>query len=239
MTLNRTSTSLALSADVGSSIMRMRVSNASARAISTICCWPRRSSLDGGAGVDGFVEVGHQRAYAALLGGVIDAHGADDLAAHENVVAHAEVGRQTQFLVDDRDAARARLVGGYEADALAVQLQMSRGRRDDARQDFHQGRFAGAVLAEQRRHLGALDVEIDAAQGARAAIGLGDVAGRQNDGGGGAHLTSKETGVTSQLLGLKSWNTPTTLTVLPVKLALSIFDNTCFFISLLSADPAF
>ena len=44
MTLNSTSTSVALSAEVGSSMMRMRELTDRARAISTICCCPRRSS---------------------------------------------------------------------------------------------------------------------------------------------------------------------------------------------------
>ena len=47
MTLNSTSTSDALSAEVGSSMIRMRASTDSARAISTSCCWPRRSSSTG------------------------------------------------------------------------------------------------------------------------------------------------------------------------------------------------
>ncbi len=47
MTLNSTSTSAAESAEVGSSMIRMRELTESARAISTICCWPRRSSSTG------------------------------------------------------------------------------------------------------------------------------------------------------------------------------------------------
>ena len=47
MTLNSTSTSDALRADVGSSMIRMRESTDRARAISMICCWPRRSSSTG------------------------------------------------------------------------------------------------------------------------------------------------------------------------------------------------
>ena len=38
MTLNNTSTSVALNAEVGSSMIKIRASAASARAISMICC---------------------------------------------------------------------------------------------------------------------------------------------------------------------------------------------------------
>jgi hypothetical protein len=50
MTRKSTSTSAALSADVGSSMISTRASWASARAISTICCWPTRRSPTSVAG---------------------------------------------------------------------------------------------------------------------------------------------------------------------------------------------
>ena len=46
---------------------------------------------------------------------------------------------------------------------------------------FIKRRLAGAVLAEQRRDLAAVDVEVDALQRMDAAIGLGDVAGGEDD----------------------------------------------------------
>ena len=96
MTLKSTSTSEAESAEVGSSMMRMRLLTESARAISTICCWPRRSSSTGVQRVDLLLELGHQRAGLALLLGEVDAAGGADLAAHEDVVADAEVGREAR-----------------------------------------------------------------------------------------------------------------------------------------------
>ena len=65
---------------------------------------------------------------------------------------------EAEILMDEGDRAahrapdRRRLAG--EADLAGVGLV-------DARQDFDQRRFAGAVLAEQRMDLAATDVEID------------------------------------------------------------------------------
>ena len=84
---------------------------------------------------------------------------------------------------------------------------------DDAGQDLHQGRLAGAVLAEQRRHLAAVDVEVDALQRMDAAVDLGDVARGENDLArigrrrrDVGHLTATLTGVMSQFFGLMRRN---------------------------------
>ncbi len=111
MTLNSTSTSVALSAEVGSSMIRIRELTESARAISTICCWPRRSSSTGvrdrcpprvqpSAGVSGVPPPQSPRPTR------------HDFATHEDVVANVHVRRQAQLLMDDGNTAIARL-GGY------------------------------------------------------------------------------------------------------------------------------
>ena len=48
-------------------------------------------------------------------------------------------------------------------------------------EDFHQGRLAGAVLAHQRMHFAAPQVEVDVAQRRDAGEGFGDASGLQND----------------------------------------------------------
>ena len=92
-------------------------------------------------------------------------------------------------------------------------------------EDLHQRRFAGAVLAEQRRDLAAMDVEVHALERMDAAVGLGDVARGEHDpsrssaaGGRRPSLiwTSTSTGVTSQFFGLTSVKAPTTEMVLPL-----------------------
>ena len=84
--------------------------------------------LDRGARVDVLLELGHERAGLALLLGEVDAAAAGDLAAHEDVVADAEVGRERELLVDDGDAGVARLGGGGEGDGPAVEDDLARGR---------------------------------------------------------------------------------------------------------------
>ena len=108
--MNSTSTSVALSADVGSSMMRMReFDRQRARDLDDLLL-PEAQILDQGHRVDVFFEIGHQRArLARLLGEVERRSSCADLAAHEDVVANAEIGREAQFLVDDRDAAVARV----------------------------------------------------------------------------------------------------------------------------------
>src|SRR4029079_3572733 len=51
----------------------------------------------------------------------------------------------------------------------------ARGRLEPARDDLHQRRLAGAVVAEQRHHLAAADVERDAAQRLDGAELAGDL----------------------------------------------------------------
>ena len=52
-----------------------------------------------------------------------------------------------------------------ERDGLAVQQDLARVRPVEAVEDVHQRRLAGAVLAEQRVHLAAADVEVDVVVG--------------------------------------------------------------------------
>ena len=145
-------------------MMRMRELTDSARAISTICCCPsRRSSTR----VNGSIS-SSRSAISARSGAPLPRNRRRsrpcNLAPHEDVVAHVEIGREAQFLMDDRDAAIARVGRGGEGDARAVKLDEARGRRHDAGQNLHQRRLAGAVLSEQRGHLAAMDVEVHALQ---------------------------------------------------------------------------
>ena len=192
--------------------------------------------LDWRGGVDVFFQLGHQGADLAVFFGEIDAGRALDLAAHEDVVAHRQVGGQRQFLVDDGNAAVARIIGIGKADRLAVQHDVPGCGLDDARQDLHQRRFPGAVFPEQRRHLTPADVEVHALQGMDLAIGLGDVAGGQNRFLG--HWTSSATGVISQLAGLIRRKAPVTVTVLPVRFAVSTGSSTWAAMARLMPAPA-
>src|ERR1700674_1954289 len=80
--------------------------------------------------------------------------------------------------MDDRDAERLRVFGRRDDDRLALDLDRTAIRVYRAGEDFHQRRFAGAVFADQRMHLAAPDVEVDAVERAHAGIGFGDAAHR-------------------------------------------------------------
>ena len=204
--------------------------------------------LDRGQRVDLFLQPLHQDLGLTLFLGEIDAGGAHDLPPHEDVVAHRQIGGEAQFLVDDRDAAIARLGRIGEGDRLAVQHDLARGRLNHARQDLHQRRFARAVFAEKRRHLPAMNVEVHALQRLNRAIGLRHIARGQNDlarigpGGGGVgqggHFTSIRTGVIIQFFGLIRRKAPTTSTVLPVSATVSSPSRIAFFIARLMPEPA-
>ena len=66
--------------------------------------------------------------------------------------------------------------GSAKRTGCAVEQHFASVGREDAGEDVHQRRLAGAVLAEQRVNLAALEVEIDAAQSLHAAEMLGDAA---------------------------------------------------------------
>ena len=49
-------------------------------------------------------------------------------------------------------------------DRLAVEEERALARRVEARQDLHQGRFAGAIVADDAQHLAGVDMEIHIAK---------------------------------------------------------------------------
>ena len=91
-----------------------------------------------------------------------------------DIVRDREVGHQRQFLEDADDAGR--VGGGWrgEADIDSGKAHAAGIGLDHAGDDLDQRRLAGAVLAQHRVDLAALAGEIDALEGAHAAIALGD-----------------------------------------------------------------
>ncbi len=59
-------------------------------------------------------------------------------------------------------------------DALALEADFARGRRDRAGEDFDQGRFAGPVFSQYGVHLAAPQIEVDVLQRGDAAIVFAD-----------------------------------------------------------------
>jgi hypothetical protein len=71
-----------------------------------------------------------------------------ELAAEVNILHNAQVGGEGKFLVDDRDAGRTTAKGAFDAHGFAPDADFAGGIGPiGARQDLHQSRFAGAVLA--------------------------------------------------------------------------------------------
>ncbi len=107
------------SAEVGSSMIRMRASIDSALAISTSCCSPTRSEPMRASGSRSMPSRLQQRpgSRGARLA-VDDQAGDQPLAAEEDVVGDAELGNQVEFLVDDGDAGGLGIADAGEADRL-------------------------------------------------------------------------------------------------------------------------
>ena len=94
--------------------------------------------------------------------------------AEEEVLAHAELRHQAEFLVDDRDSSlagirRRRVLGG-----LASELDPAAVRPLRARDDPDQRALAGAVLADQAQHLAGAHRQADGAKRLHARVALAD-----------------------------------------------------------------
>ena len=98
-----------------------------------------------------------------------------DLAAHEEIGHHVDIGAQREVLIDGLDPRRLGLRRRGEVALGAVEHDAARGRLQAAGDDLDQRRLAGAVVAEQGHHLAAADVEADAAQRFDGAEILDDV----------------------------------------------------------------
>ena len=97
---------------------------------------------------------------APVQGAVVEEDaGAALLAPDEDVLRDREVGHEVEFLVDDRDAELLRVTRALDRELLAVQPERAGVGRVDARQQLHEGRLAGAVLADEREHLAVAQVE--------------------------------------------------------------------------------
>jgi hypothetical protein len=66
--------------------------------------------------------------------------------------------------MNDADAHRLRIAWARELDGLAVIENLARIARIDARENFHQRRLAGAVLAHQRVDFARHEFELDLVQ---------------------------------------------------------------------------
>jgi len=75
----------------------------------------------------------------------------DRLASQKNICRHVQIIQDIQLLVDETDAEPHGVLHVTDGDGLAIQLDFTGIRLIHAAQDFHQGGFARAVLAAERR----------------------------------------------------------------------------------------
>ena len=72
--------------------------------------------------------------------------------------------RARQMATDHLDAELLRVLGTLEADRGAVEDELPLARPEQAREDFHQRRLAGAVVTHHAQHLALPDMKVDVAQ---------------------------------------------------------------------------
>ena len=90
-----------------------------------------------------------------------------------------QVVGQGEMLVHHADAARQRGLGLSGRQRLAERLDAALVGHVVAEQDVHERGLAGAVLAQQRQHLAAMQIEADRIVGDERAEALGDAASRR------------------------------------------------------------
>ena len=178
ITFRRRAVSVAVRLEVGSSMMTMRASSDSALMISTSWRWASDRSATGCIGL----EVARRAARSSGVTCRLERRPVDQLqrpaqdrfAPDHHVGRHVEIVEEIELLVHEGDARRHGAGDRERAMLGAVDADHPFARLDDAAQDLHQGRLAGAVLADQRQNLAALDTEADAIERLHAGVGLAD-----------------------------------------------------------------
>ncbi len=94
--------------------------------------------------------------------------------AERDILGDGEILEQREMLEHHADAERARLGRTGQHDLLSHPAQFTAARLDQAVHHLHQGRFAGAILAEERVDFGREQIEVDAVVGEKIAVALAD-----------------------------------------------------------------
>ena len=97
------------------------------------------------------------------------------LVAQDDVVENGHGLHQHEVLVHHADAQLHRLAGGLDAYLFALQENLSLRGLVQADENVHQRGLTGAVLAQQRQHLAAVDGQADVLVGVKIAEPLADV----------------------------------------------------------------
>ena len=164
-TPKRRATSGGDKAEVGSSRMMMRAPENSTRDSSTNCCKPDGQRAHAGGRIDVEAEAGQELLRLAVHAAPIDGAGRGHrLGAEKDIFGDGQIGDDRQFLMHHADRMMQRIARRSEADGRAVDLHLAFEIGVNAGDDLHQGRLAGAVLADQPVDLACLEREAHIAQ---------------------------------------------------------------------------
>ncbi len=92
----------------------------------------------------------------------------------KDILGNRQIGRQSQFLMDQRNASARRIPRTGELHCPAVEPDRAGGRCRLAAEHAHQRGFARAIFSDQRMHFAGLQIEVHALQGLDAGIILPD-----------------------------------------------------------------
>jgi hypothetical protein len=118
-------------------------SNAVARAMATAWRWPPDSSS---------IDDGEATQFAAGLAAQID------------VLVNRHVPGEREILIDHLDPHIAGIARTSKMDRLAVEDEGALARRIEAGENFHEGRFAGAIVADNAQDLATIDMKFHIAK---------------------------------------------------------------------------
>ena len=163
-------------------------------------------------GVDVLAQPLHQLERQLPLGAAVDGRPTGDLLGQEEVVQHRQVGAEVELLEDDADAVLGCVGDAGQHDGLAVHEDAPVGGLLDPREDLHQRRLAGTVLADEHVDLALEDIEGHVVERGRAREDLGDVLGahghaqrhRGRAGGGRRHRHRSVTSMGTSSISLTS-----------------------------------
>lgn len=138
------------------------------------------------------IDVELQRLHELLRGNIDAAQPVEEmLLSKEQILCHGHRRNQTGLLEHHRNAQLARLVGRLRIDDTALHPHLARAERDHTGHDLGQGRFAGAVLADDGMHFARHQREVDILDRRHACVflrGLAQLQDRHNGDGRGAHM---------------------------------------------------
>ena len=136
---------------------------------------------DAAAWIDAGAEPPQQALRRPDHAAAVDERAGDQwLAAKKDVVGDTQFGNQIELLMDDRDASGFRIAHAAKRHWVALEANNAFVAGMDAGEDFHQCAFASAVLAHQRVHLAAPEIEVDVAKRCHAGERLGDMLGNKD-----------------------------------------------------------